>query len=634
MKFGKLFRILGGVREKNASSLLSFGLALVFSSILMVIFLSLMMLKNLIDDHLVSARIISANSTAILMFSDRETGNEMLSAFAASNSIQVASLYLNDGRLLSQYKEESATASPILPEGMRTDGYEIGLRHLHVFQPVMQNGEIVGYVALRFGLGQYYQRLIGYVSMMLSVALLAFLFMKFSLFRMKKIVNRAESDLDYLAHTDPVTQLPNRHAFNKKLAEYLAQADKSGGEVGLILLDLDNFKVVNDTMGHQCGDLLLRMLALRLIGATRNTDVVCRIGGDEFVVIIGRVNKTLKDVQSIANRILEVLAEPFKFDSNEFFLTASVGSSLYPRDAADSETLIRKADTAMYSAKMKGKNTFETFMPEMDQIAQRRLALEHNLRRALERNEIMLHYQPQIDLRSRRIIGVEALMRWQHPELGMVSPAEFIPVAEETGLIVPLGKWALRTACLQVASWREAGHEQIRIAVNLSARQAREPGLIDDIQEILSETRLPPFLLELEITEGIMMENVHANIQLLHSLQKAGISLAIDDFGTGYSSMSYLKRFPIDQLKIDRSFVHDIQSGGGAIISAILAMAHSLGISVVAEGVETDAQLTFLEKMNCDIAQGFYFARPMPAEELIVFLDKQLDETPRNLSVT
>lgn len=634
MKPGKFLQLLNSARTRNAGNLLSFGLTLVFSSTLIVIFLSLMMLKNLIDDHLVSARIISSNSTAILLFSDRDTGNEMLSAFAASNSIQVASLYLRDGRLLSQYKEEGATASPVLPEGMRMNGYEIGPRYLHVVQPVTQNGEIVGYVALRFGLGQYYQRLIGYVSMILSVALVAFLFMRFSLSRMEKLVNRAESDLDYLAHTDPVTQLPNRHAFNKQLADYLAHADKTGGEVGLILLDLDNFKVVNDTMGHQCGDLLLRMLAMRLIGATRNTDIVCRIGGDEFVVIIGRIDKTVADIQSIANRILEVLAEPFKFESNEFFLTASVGSSLYPRDASDRETLIRKADTAMYSAKMKGKNTFETFMPEMDQIAQRRLSLENNLRRALERNEIMLHYQPQIDLRSRRIIGVEALMRWQNPELGMVSPVEFIPIAEETGLIVPLGKWALRTACHQVAAWMKAGHESIRIAVNLSARQAREPGLIDDIREILSETALPPFLLELEITEGIMMENVHANIQLLHDLQKAGVSLAIDDFGTGYSSMAYLKRFPIDQLKIDRSFVHDIHSGGEAIIDAILAMAHSLGMSVVAEGVETETQLAYLEKMNCDIAQGFYFARPMPAVELNVLLDKQLAEIRRKLDVS
>jgi len=628
MKENRFFRFLWRNWENGFSSRFSAGFALLFSSVMMIVFLSLMMRSDMISDRLIQARIIGANSTAVVLFADRDAGKELLSSFAASQSIEVAYLFSGNGELLAEYKEENAPSTGILPEDMRRNGYEFGMQHLRVVQAVTHNGDDIGFVALRFGLRQFYQRLLGYVTMIMVVALAAFFIMKFLLFRMEKLVDTAESHLDYLAHTDPVTQLPNRHAFNKKLAESLEFADQSGSEVGLILLDLDNFKVVNDTMGHQCGDALLHMLSQRLALAARSTDIVCRIGGDEFVVIMNSISKASVDVNSIANRILDVLAEPFRFDVHEFFLTASVGSSLYPTDAEDSETLIRKADTAMYSAKLKGKNAFEIFLPEMDRVAQRRLALESSLRRALERNEMVLHYQPQIDLRSRTIIGVEALMRWDHPEYGLVSPAEFIPVAEESGLIVPLGKWALRTACLQNAGWNDAGLSPIRVAVNLSARQVREPGLMQDIGQILEETGLPPSQLELEITEGIMMENVDSNIQLLHSLQQAGISLSIDDFGTGYSSMAYLKRFPIDQLKIDRSFVNDIHQGGEAIIGAILAMAHSLGLSVVAEGVETEAQLTFLESLGCDVVQGFYFSRPIPADQFLALLRANSKKEP------
>jgi diguanylate cyclase (GGDEF)-like protein len=614
------FRFLRHARERGFGSLLSAALALLVSSAMMIVFLSLMMGKDLISERLVQARIIASNSAAIVLFEDRLAGGEMLSSFAVSQSIQVAALFSGKGELLAQYTENNASVPEFLPEQWKKDDYEFGMQHLRVVQTVRNNGNVIGFVMLRVGLWQFYQRLLGYVSMILGVGFVAFLIMRFSLSRMEIMVNTAESHLDYLAHTDPVTKLPNRHAFNKRLAESLELADQSDGEVGLILLDLDNFKVVNDTMGHQCGDALLSMLSQRLIAAARSTDIVCRIGGDEFVVIMSRINKTNADVETIAGRILEVLSEPFKFDEHEFFLSASVGSSMYPSDAADGDTLIRKADTAMYSAKLKGKNTSEIFLPEMDRVAQRRLALENSLRRALERDEMLLHYQPQIDLRSGRIIGAEALIRWNHPEYGLVSPSEFIPVAEETGLIVPIGKWVLHTACEQNATWNDAGFHPIRIAVNLSARQMREPGLMQDIERILDETGLPSSQLELEITEGIMMRNMQSNIQLLNDMQQAGICISIDDFGTGYSSMAYLKRFPINQLKIDGSFVNDIQTGGEAIIAAILAMAHSLSLSVVAEGVETEAQLEYLLNAGCDIVQGYYFSRPVPAEQFFAFL--------------
>jgi len=632
MKKESFSQLMLRARGEGAGSLFAAGLALLVSSILMILFLSLMMRTDLINEQLIKARIIAANSPAVLLFEDRDAGREMLSSFAMSQPIEDASLFFSNGKLLVQYSGEDSPAFDVLPEAWRQSHYKFGMRQLIVVQSVSVDGKDIGYVVLRFGLGHFYQRLLGYVSMILIVALAAFLIMKFSLSRMEKMVNKAESNLEYLAHTDPITQLPNRHAFNKKLAESLELASQCRGEVGLVLLDLDNFKVVNDTMGHQCGDELLRMFAQRLLETTRSADTVCRIGGDEFVVIVSRIGRTSVDVLGISKRILTVMAEPFKIGVHEFFLTASVGSSLYPWDAGDSETLIRKADAAMYSAKLKGKNTFETFMPEMDQIAQRRLALENSLRRALERNELVLHYQPQIDLRSRKVVGAEALMRWNHPEYGLVSPAEFIPVAEETGLIVALGKWALQAACQQAAAWNEAGFTSMRIAVNLSARQMRDPDLMQYIENIIRLTGLPPAQLELEITEGIMMENVHSNIKLLHGLQKEGICLAIDDFGTGYSSMAYLKRFPIDQLKIDRSFVQDIHAGSDAIIGAILAMAHSLGISVVAEGVETEDQLHFLESMACDSVQGFYFSRPLPSDQFLAYCQEMAAESSRQLA--
>jgi diguanylate cyclase len=439
---------------------------------------------------------------------------------------------------------------------------------------------------------------------------------------MRRAVRQAESHLHFLAHVDPVTELPNRHEFNERLAFALAKADRFETSVGLLLLDLDNFKVVNDTLGHDCGDVLLKLVAERLVATLRSNDVICRIGGDEFVIIV-EPSDDASEVDGVARKILGALAAPFAVGGHQLHVSTSIGVSVYPRDAADARTLTRSADTAMYHAKNRGKNAFEVFQPAMEERAQKRLKLEANLRRALGEGELELYYQPQIDLRSGRVVGVEALSRWHCSELGAVSPAEFIPVAEESGIIVALGHWVLETACRQAARWRDAGLLDTieHVAVNLSARQTRETGLLDEIAGILRATGLPASLLELEITEGVLMENIHANIDLLHRFQAAGIHLSIDDFGTGYSSMSYLKRFPIDQLKIDRSFIHDVPGDGEAIATAIIAMAHSLDLTVVAEGVETADQLEFLRRAGCDIMQGFYFARPMPAAELTKLLE-------------
>jgi len=356
----------------------------------------------------------------------------------------------------------------------------------------------------------------------------------------------------------------------------------------------------------------------------RNGDAVCRIGGDEFAIILE--SGSMAGGDSVAAKMLDALTAPFEIDVHEIYVTASVGISIYPDDAPDMETLMRNADTAMYQAKGKGKNAYEEFHPELDQRVQKRLSLETKLRKALERGELQLYYQPQIGLKDSRLVGLETLLRWNHPELGMVSPAEFIPLAEESGLIVQIGRWAIRTACKQVAAWREAGLGDVHVSVNLSARQTKDAYLVHDIVSSLREAGMRPSQLELEITETVLMENVHANVELLNKLQTAGIRLSIDDFGTGYSSMAYLKRFPIDQVKIDRTFVRDIPGDGDdeAITTAIIAMAHSLGLSVVAEGVETETQLQFLRNAGCDIMQGYYFAEAKPPEQVEVFLKARL----------
>jgi len=606
--------------SKAVSNLVTAGSALLVSSVMLIIFLSLMMRAELIDDGKVQAKMLAANSNAVLLFSDEKAGQEMLSSLVASPSLLSASIYSASGGVLAQYRQDKDSALAEPSNSLKKTGHEFSIKHLDLAQEVRDDEEVIGWVVLRFGLTQFYNRLMGYMALIMVVAFGALLIVHFFLLRMRATVSRAELHLEFLAHSDPVTSLPNRRAFNRKLDDALKLGEKENIEIGLILMDLDNFKAVNDTLGHQGGDEILRMVAQRLTASSRSADTVCRIGGDEFVIIMSRRDDSATDLDGIAARIVKILTQPFRYQEQEFFLTASIGSSMYPRDAQDSQTLIRKADTAMYAAKLQGKNTFATFQPEMDQLAQRRMLLESSLRKSLEKEELALHYQPQVDMKSGRIIGVEALLRWNHPEMGAISPVEFIPVAGESGLIVEIGKWVLQTACKQMVDWRLSGIAPMRVAVNLSIRQFKDQTLMSTINTILSQTGLSPLLLELEITEGILMENVSANVVLLQNIRQAGINLAIDDFGTGYSSLSYLKRFPINMLKIDRSFVHDLPGEGEVFITAIIAMAHSLGLAVVAEGIETAEQLHFLKNAGCDIAQGYYFARPMPVDQVVELL--------------
>ncbi len=426
---------------------------------------------------------------------------------------------------------------------------------------------------------------------------------------------RAESVIQQLAYYDTLTGLPNRTLCQDRLRQAIAQAHRERRLVGVLFLDLDRFKSVNDTLGHLYGDRVLKMVADRLCRVVRESDTVARLGGDEFVVILTAVNHT-DDINEMAGRILADLAVPLQLDANELFTTGSIGVAIYPMDGDDEQTLMKNADIAMYKAKELDKNNYQFFCKEMNVKIVERLMLEASLRRALARSEFSLVYQPQIDINTGSIIAMEALIRWCHPDLGVMLPDTFISVAEETGLILPIGEWVLRTACAQNKAWQDAGYVKLRVAVNISARQFKQKELLRTVAAVLDETGLEPKFLELELTESTVMTDALEAAHTLRKLKGMGIFLAIDDFGTGYSSLSYLKHFAMDRLKIDRSFVHDIATNAddSAIAEAIIAMGHSLNLRVVAEGVESKSQLEFLRERNCDEIQGYLLGRPLSRE--------------------
>jgi diguanylate cyclase (GGDEF)-like protein/PAS domain S-box-containing protein len=430
----------------------------------------------------------------------------------------------------------------------------------------------------------------------------------------------AQEKLLYQAHHDFLTSLPNRFLFIDRLEHALSRRH-SGGKLAVLFLDLDRFKVINDTLGHASGDKVLQMLGERMNACLRKGDTLARLSGDEFSVMVEDVEST-EMVVSVARQILDDLAKPFVVDSHELFITASIGISLSPNDGEDSLTLLKHADIAMYRAKDLGSNTYQFYSPDMSSKAFGRLSLETSLRYALERDQFKLFYQPQVDVVTGKMIGVEALLRWDHPDMGLVAPNDFISILEETGLIVPVGEWVLYTACTQAKVWQEKYNAALRMSVNLSARQFNDTELISMVEYCLQRTALPAATLELEITESIIMQDKKWIGKSFQKLDDMGVRFAIDDFGTGYSSLSYLKRFPIDTIKIDRSFVRDITSDAddAAIVSAIIAMASSLKMEVVAEGVETNGQLSFIKAHNCSFMQGFLFSEALSAEKMDVLL--------------
>ncbi|MHC1724995.1 MAG: putative bifunctional diguanylate cyclase/phosphodiesterase [Syntrophobacteraceae bacterium] len=447
---------------------------------------------------------------------------------------------------------------------------------------------------------------------------------------------RTEERIFRLAYHDLLTGLLNRNSFKDHLAQAVAHAQRHGRYVATLFLDLDRFKRINDTFGYKVGDLLLQAVAARIQDCVRKSDKmarhvagewsqsVSRLGGDEFTILLPEINH-IQDTAKVAKRILEAVSRPQIIAGHEIFITGSMGITVYPLDGADPDTLLKNADAAMYSAKEQGRNNFQFYSESMNASSFKRLALENALRKALDREELSIHFQPQVNINSGQVTGMEGLLRWEHPEIGRVSPADFIPLAEETGLIVPIGEWVLCKACIQNKMLQDLGLPSKRVSVNISSVQFRPGSLVKAVTHALDISGLDPSCLELELTESALMKNMEESSQILHELKSMGLRVAIDDFGTGYSSLAYLTRFPLDILKIDRSFIRDIPADqdNAAIATAIIAMAHSLNLEVIGEGVETEEQLLFLQKQGCDAVQGYYFSPALPVDELKKYLERE-----------
>lgn len=434
----------------------------------------------------------------------------------------------------------------------------------------------------------------------------------------------AQEQLHHMAHHDMLTDLPNRLTFNDRLHQAKALAKRQKNLLAVLFLDLDRFKMINDTLGHAVGDMLLQEVANRLQVNVREIDTVSRFGGDEFVILLVNPN-TVTDIDRISLQILKALGQPMMIDGNELFITTSIGISIYPNDETDADELIKKADIAMYQAKANGRNNYQFYRPEMDMNAQRRLVLETGLRKAIENEEFYLLYQPKVSLLDNRITAVEALVRWQHPTLGIVPPTDFITLAEESGLIVSLGEWVLREACRQCRQWQLEQQTPVRVAVNLSGFQLERKDFVARVEAILDETGLAGEFLEFEITESVIMQNPEFAVDILNQLRNMGIHISIDDFGTGYSSLAHLKRFSVNTLKIDKSFVSEVDLNGtdAAIATAIIAMGKSLNLSIIAEGVETEGQRDFLKKEACNEMQGYLFSKPVPPQQILELLKQK-----------
>jgi diguanylate cyclase (GGDEF)-like protein/PAS domain S-box-containing protein len=446
---------------------------------------------------------------------------------------------------------------------------------------------------------------------------------------------QAQDRIRYLANFDSLTGLANRRLFKERLDRMISQAAMNDTMVAVLFLDLDRFKRINDTLGHSAGDQLLRVVADRLRDRVRGSDVVgrpegddpdppvSRLGGDEFTVLLSQISDP-EDAGDVAKRILEALPEPITVDGHEIWTTASIGIAIYPMDGEDVESLLKHADTAMYHAKEQQRNSYHFFSKSMNAALVRKLSLESRLRDALRNEEFRLHYQPRIDLRTGRVIGMEALIRWEHPDLGVVSPREFIPVTEEAGLITEIGSWVLNKACAQTKAWQDAGHRRMCVSVNVSSRQFGYCDISDTVVKALRETGLDPHDLELEITEGVVIRDDDATAVMLRDLRTMGVRVALDDFGTGYSSLSYLTRFPLDTLKMDLAFIRDVATDPSAagVVTGVIAMAHSLSLQVVAEGVDSEDQAKVLRDVDCDEVQGFLYAGALPPDEFLAYLKK------------
>ncbi|MDM5177117.1 EAL domain-containing protein [Massilia sp. DJPM01] len=621
----------------------------------------------------------SENMSAAMVFGDQHAANDILAALRVVSDVQSAVVYDNaNGRFASYLRD--AGAAPVALRHASGPGYALSYRHVTVVEPLIVQRQRLGTLIVQSSLDNVYRQLALYLALTIPVMLAVLAIAHLVLSRLQRFITsplralsdasaqisrlgdysiraevstladigmlssafntmldriqkreseleaeiaerkRVEVKLDRLAHFDNVTQLHNRHFFNDRLEAVIARAQRCQERAVVMFIDLDNFKAVNDTLGHDIGDELLRLVSRSLSDTLRPGDAIARIGGDEFAIILENVHQ-IGDAAMVAEKCLQRIAQPVAIAGHEIHISASIGLSVFPDHASSMHELLKYADSAMYYAKNSGKNAYRLFTHSMQEDARKRFTLDNNLRRALERKEFVLHYQPQIDLRSGAVCGAEALIRWIHPELGLISPADFIPVAEDTGMIVAIGEWVLREACHELRKWHDDGH-RVRMSINLSGRQLSEEGLVASVLAIVDDSGIDARWLELELTESMLMDASASVIDKLHTLKRAGIALAIDDFGTGYSSMSYLKTFPVSALKIDRSFVRDLPHNAedAAITKAIIAIARSLKMETVAEGIETPEQGEFLRANGCDKAQGYYYGKPLAAAQMRALL--------------
>ncbi len=599
-----------------ATGLLATGLALLTVVLTLTAFDYWSSRKAMLTDSRVEAAIVADNVSTAVMFRDVHTAEEMLGALRASPMVLMAGIYDAQGVLFASYQGDGDQVAPgTLPGGGNRDFEYQGLYLLEMAKPVKFRGATSGTIYLRKSMAEVYTHLLIRFGGALLIAGGTMALAAALVLRSRAAVGEAESRLEVLAHQDAVTGVGNRHYFNERLAHEIARAATLGSKLALVYIDLDNFKTLNDTFGHAAGDGLLRQVAQRLQSVVRPGDDICRMGGDEFSVIL-RLDIDDAALRSYAQRIIAVFEKGFIESGQQVTVTCSAGIATYPQDAPDKHSLISSADTAMYRAKDLGKNRCERFDASMNLAAVRRHAIEQALRQVLEDGQgLALHYQPVFGATDQKMIGAEALLRWSHPKLGNIPPLEAVMVAEECGLIVQLGYWVVRTACRDAVRWQ--AQAPLRVAVNVSARQLGDPLFLERVMDILREEGLPAHLLEIELTETVLMENMDACASTLHRLSQLGVHLAIDDFGTGYSSLAYLRRLPMKRLKIDRSFIRDLpdQEHSRMIVKAIIALSHGLGLAVTAEGVETPEQIEYLVDAGCDVLQGFAFARPMPLEQ-------------------
>lgn len=607
-------------------AVLAAGAALLVAGLLLNLFLHLLARDSLVEDMRVQARIAADNSAAALLFRDAGTARETLESLQASVPVQGALLFDTGGHLVADWQRRGATVAPVLDPAAQAVALQRPLWRsdgLVVAEPVLDHGRVIGRVALAVSTQPLRERSASFALISLVTGALALGLAWLLTVGLRRDIDRTEARLDELAHLDPVTGLHNRHAANDFLQAMVAHARREGSSFALMLLDLDDFKLVNDSLGHATGDDVLRQMAERLRAGARPGDAVFRFGGDEFIAVCeGPLDE---DTPACLGRAaMACLQAPLQAERHEIHMRGSIGIAQFPLDAVDAQALLRAADTAMYAAKAAGKNTFAVYRPHMDLRMRWLLRTDSELRRALERHELVLHYQPIVHLRSGRVEGVEALVRWQHPERGLLPPAEFIEAAESSGLIVELGGWVMQAAAEQLARWRDQGLDELYIAVNVSGRQIRRGVLAEQVQQALQRTGADARRLQIEITEHTLVEDVDTNVQVLSSLRERGMAVAVDDFGTGLSSLAYLKRLPIDKFKIDRSFVKELphEAGDAAIVTAVVSMARALGLQVVAEGVENEAQRELLTRLGCDHGQGYLFSRPVPAAQLQALLPK------------